>query len=91
MRFGHTYSKDHLFKLNIVEHQNCECGEENETVNHLIFSCKLFNENSRSNMMNQLALEKVQFPVNIHSLIHDMDLNTLDLIFEFIVEQNICF
>ena len=43
LRMDCSSLKKNLFKLNIIENANCECGFENETCRHYFFDCPLYN------------------------------------------------
>ena len=41
VKSGHTRTKDHLFRKNILNSNECECGDV-QTVEHLIWNCPRF-------------------------------------------------
>ena len=43
LRMDCSSLKNDLFKLNIIDSSNCECGFENETCQHYFLDCRLYN------------------------------------------------
>jgi hypothetical protein len=44
IRSGHYCLKECFIRFNIVNTEKCECGEAKETVNDILWQCKLFEE-----------------------------------------------
>ena len=42
LRTGHGRCNSFLFKWNSIESPSCECGEEEETIEHLVTSCSIY-------------------------------------------------
>jgi ribonuclease HI len=87
MRIGHTYTNLHLSKINVLQNSMCDCNKDSASLDHLIFACPLNDEESINTLFKELTKLKVKFPVNILTLLEEMDENVLDLIFDFIVNN----
>jgi len=44
LRTGHCHLNDYLYRFNIIETPECECGAEKETVDHYLLNCELYDE-----------------------------------------------
>ena len=56
-----------LFKLNIIENRNCECGFENETCRHYFFDCSLYNT-EREKLFTDF--QNVNFNLTLRNLLY---------------------
>ena len=44
LRTGHCHLNEYLYRFNIIETPECECGAEKETVDHFLLNCELYDE-----------------------------------------------
>jgi ribonuclease HI len=65
-RIGHCIIAAHLFKIKILSSPLCECGEEDETLDHIFFNCSLL---PNVEFIESIKEEIVTLPVNIMSLL----------------------
>ncbi|XP_026481355.1 uncharacterized protein LOC113388168 [Ctenocephalides felis] len=63
LRLGHTMCKIHLWRLGIIQDYICQCGDEPETIDHMFWECRMY-ENPRRNMYQKLQKKNIIFPVN---------------------------
>ncbi|XP_023703181.1 uncharacterized protein LOC111862205 [Cryptotermes secundus] len=72
LRAGHYCLKTHLHRLNIVPHAICDCGENIESPNHILWQCKRFDA-AREDMLRNLIKRNEYPPYKIEPLLRDMD------------------
>jgi hypothetical protein len=58
IRSCHHCLKEYLFQFNIFNTEMCDCGKTKETINHILWQCKLFEE-FRLHMINDLMTRKI--------------------------------
>ena len=44
LRIGHCHLNEYLYRFNIIEASEYECGAEKETVEHYLLNCELYDE-----------------------------------------------
>ena len=44
LRTGHCHLNEYLYRFNIIETSECECGAEKETVEHYLLNWELYDE-----------------------------------------------
>jgi ribonuclease HI len=62
LRSGHCCNPSHLFRINVLDSNACECGDIGD-LNHIFFECPLMIE--RETMFNVFLLIFCTFPVNL--------------------------
>ena len=65
LRFGHTQCREHLFKINIVENPRCQCGNNNDSIDHYIFICPLTDSPNRAPFINKMKTKFGLREVNV--------------------------
>ncbi|CAK1580392.1 unnamed protein product [Parnassius mnemosyne] len=66
MRLGHCCNSVHLARLHIKNTSICECGLDIGDLNHIFFSCPLYDHTS---LFNTLVKLKIPLPTEIRSLL----------------------
>jgi hypothetical protein len=64
---GHGKTKAYLHRFKIRDTPTCPCGTGDQTIDHLLFECKLLNE--ERNCLKQLILKTNDWPVSKRDLI----------------------
>ena len=62
-----------LARFGVVTNSKCTCNEANETLNHVIFQCDLYNT-QRNKLLNKLFKKKYQLPLRVENLIYKPDI-----------------
>lgn len=86
MRLGHTSCPSHLARFNIVSSAMCVCGTEEGSLNHIFFSCPLYNHSS---LFSSLSSLQVPFPSSIVSLLYSNNIDIYKVLCSFITENSI--
>lgn len=88
LKTGHCSSKQHLFRLGIIDNDICECKQDTESADHIIFSCQLnrFKEN-RKILENKLDKMKSPRPRSIQNLLATNSIEIFKIIVEFLVKS----
>jgi ribonuclease HI len=86
MRLGHTCTPSHLARLNIINSECCDCGEECGDLNHIFFSCPLYD---RSSFISSLISLRVPFPSSINSLLSIYTIDIYKIISLYLLQNNI--
>ncbi|XP_043461178.1 uncharacterized protein LOC122497875 [Leptopilina heterotoma] len=87
VRANHYHLAASLFKINLKDDQSCECGHPEEDVNHLLWQCQKY-DNTRTKMMQKLK-KFYQLPINVSSIIYDINPAAIRAISIFIKESNL--
>lgn len=82
MRTGHILTKQHLYKINISESPNCECGRE-EDLTHILFDCPI-NEIPGFDLYTELTKIGVAAPLSVISVLQNLDLEKSKLIMKYL-------
>ena len=64
---GHGNIKSYLFKYKIIENPVCPCNIEDQTVDHLLYNCKLLLDRERD-ILKSAILKTENWPVNKNKL-----------------------
>ena len=88
IRSGHTRVKTDLYKYKIVNSSLCDCGEFDETVEHIFWQCNR-HEIIRGKMVRRLRRLKIYGPYSIINILSEINDKTLAVISDFIIEGNI--
>lgn len=86
MRLGHHCAPVHLAKLKVIDSDACICGTGVGDLNHIFFSCPLFDHSS---FFTNLIILKVPLPTSVTCLLYDCSVNVYKLLSKFIKENNI--
>jgi hypothetical protein len=70
-RSGHCCIKQCIIRTNTVNTDMCECGEAKETINDILWQCKLFEE-FRVRTIDDLMKRKIFLPYCIEAIPHCM-------------------
>jgi hypothetical protein len=58
IRIGHAYNKSHLFRINVANNENCDCGiGEGATIDDVILSCLSVPSESRNSFFKELKIK----------------------------------
>lgn len=90
MRSGHNSVYTSLKKINMKNDCTCDCGENDETLNHIFFQCKKYKK-QRKFFIELLVKNKKLPPYNIESILSTMYESDIINIAKFInsIEKNI--
>lgn len=86
MRLGHTCTPAHLAKLKIINDASCECGADTGDLNHILFSCPLYD---RTAFLDDLLSLQIPLPTSLLSLLYSFDSTIYKCIASFISFNNI--
>ena len=72
LRTGHCHLNEYLNRFNIIETPECECGAENETVEHFLLKCELYDE-ERDKLRRKVGMQGMRISVLLgdHTVIQD--------------------
>jgi ribonuclease HI len=82
MRFGHHRLDSHLYKLGLVYSPICECGLDDETLNHVLFACPL-----RDRCVLYHRIPDVEYPLSVEYLLSLGSVDIYRLLYKFIKEN----
>jgi hypothetical protein len=68
---GHYCIKGCFIRFNMVHTEMCECGKAKETINHILWQCKLFEEFT-VHTIDDLTKRKIFPPYSIEAILHCM-------------------
>jgi hypothetical protein len=81
---ANTSCSSHLVRFNIVSSAMCVCVTEEGSLNHIFFSCPLYN---RSSLFEALSSLQVLFPSSIVSLLYSNNIDIYKVLCSFITEN----
>jgi ribonuclease HI len=87
IKFGHVCTKQFLFKIGVITTDMCDCGEEEESINHIFFSCK--DRGKYPGFIADLTKLKVPFPTSMTALLSDFNPSIYNLISKFIIKNSV--
>lgn len=87
IRSNHHRTNAHLYKLSIIPEPKCNCGYEEEDLNHMIFTCPL-NKEATENFMKFIQTKNLQAPHDIRALAFSNDMETLGNIAQAFASMN---
>uniref|UniRef100_A0A6P7F497 Uncharacterized protein LOC114325765 n=1 Tax=Diabrotica virgifera virgifera TaxID=50390 RepID=A0A6P7F497_DIAVI len=83
LRFGHACYPSHLYKINVIEDNNCKhCGKQGD-LDHIFFECTKFQQHSNSLYKNLIKLD-MHAPFNIQSLLATGSQQIYNIIIDFL-------
>lgn len=77
-----------LARVCIIDNATCQCNEEDENLNHVIWQCKIYNS-QRENLINKLNRLKMHLPLNIIPIIAKPDIKPCIVIFSYLKDCNL--
>lgn len=80
-RSGHYNLNASLFKINVVSQPNCECGYENQDLDHVLWNCSNFNA-QRSDLLQKLARYNQLLPLDLKTFLVKPNVLIMTYIFE---------
>ncbi|XP_034936031.1 uncharacterized protein [Chelonus insularis] len=83
LRCNHSSLKESLARFNIIRSAICECGEAEETANHVFFQCSKY-EDIRALFCKDLRKQKSFPPYCIESMLHSMDRGVIFAVARFL-------
>ena len=63
----HTYTDTYIHKFHIIENPKCSCDKGQQTVDHIIYSCNLHEE--ERNRLKAVITRSEQWPVSENKLV----------------------
>lgn len=88
IRANHYNLAASLARINIISDDVCKCNEESETINHVLWQCKLYN-NQRVKLIEALNKNKLQLPHCVESLVAEPNIFAIKNILTFIKKCNL--
>ncbi|XP_072395123.1 uncharacterized protein [Diabrotica undecimpunctata] len=82
MRTGHFSTPVHLFRIGIQDNPYCECGQIG-SLNHVILECPI-NVSPNFDLYKELVKTKLQTPIEICSLLSNLNSQRLKLLITFL-------
>ena len=86
MRLGHVCTPAHLARMHIVNNDMCECGTDVGDLNHIFFTCPIYDHVS---FLSDLLSYRVPFPTSINTLLSTNDINVYRILSMYISKNNI--
>ena len=83
LRSNHYNLNASLARSHIVNDANCKCGEFEETIDHVLWQCNLYNQ-QRKDLIETLRKARFQLPLNTKSLIQSPNLHACEAISKFL-------
>jgi hypothetical protein len=62
LRTGHCHLNQYLYRFNIIETVECECGARKETVDHYLLNCELYDE-ERDSLRRKMGVQGMRISV----------------------------
>ena len=88
MRSNHYNLAHSLYRKNLVDSPTCICGEDDEDLNHVFWSCPRFAD-ERTSMLTELKKLKLFPPYTITSFLHAPEFKTMAILLRFLSECNL--
>ena len=83
IRSNHYNLASSLARVKIINSAECNCGSENEDINHVLWQCPLY-ENHRKRLLIKLRKLDQYLPLNIESIVAKPNINICKCILEFL-------
>ncbi|CAG5103233.1 Protein of unknown function [Cotesia congregata] len=83
LRSGHHSLNSCLAKYKIVQSPACACGAPEETPNHILFQCPLY-ESQRAGFIKALSINIGQGPYNVESLLSSLSQGIINCLSTFL-------
>lgn len=88
IRSDHTSLKESLARKNIISDPMCDCGEDIEDINHVIFDCPL-REKGRQSFLNYLVKRRFTLPISYEEIVINPEFNIMKKFFAYCELNNI--
>ena len=88
IRADHYNLAASLERIKIVSSPLCQCKENIEDINHVMWQCKLYN-NQRTILLNKLKKSKIQLPMCIEIIIANLNNYMIKCIIEYLEKCNL--
>lgn len=82
LRSNHCLTPEHLFRIKVVDHPNCQCGEHGN-ITHIFFDCQLNKENCKT-LYLKLSQMQIACPINVNDVIFSQSLQVIETLIEFL-------
>ena len=86
MRLGHCCTASHLTRIGVFNDPTCQCGEEEETLDHIFFVCGRYDRGGLYAKIVQITKEA---PLSMKYLLSLNNLKIFQLLVEFLREYDI--
>ncbi|XP_075167733.1 uncharacterized protein LOC142239866 [Haematobia irritans] len=87
LRFSHIRTRQHLFKVNMIDTNRCDCGTA-QSIDHLTFTCPLVSHQGRNLLINSLnQIDAGNF--TIQELLKKDDDRIYRILYRFYLDNNI--
>ena len=83
LRANHYSAAASLYRKNLVEGPECQCGDESQDANHLIWKCPLY-EGQRIKMEENFKKCKINVKRDIDDIVMNLSLKTITIIIDFL-------
>lgn len=87
MRTGHCLTSAHLYKINIKDNPNCECGLE-ESLDHIFFECPI-NFIPNFDIYQEMILSGLQTPLSIFLILSKLSETRIRILMKFLIHNKI--
>lgn len=88
IRANHYNLAASLARVGIVKSAKCKCEEGDENINHVIWQCKLYDE-ERSKFYTNLRKLKYQLPMSVEMIVARPDIQACKFMYSFLEQCNI--
>lgn len=82
-RSNHYSLNQSLHKINVVHSSNCECGQDPQDLNHILWQCPLHDHHRRM-LMNRLATLRIHPPLDLVSFLCPPNIEVLQIIYHYL-------
>lgn len=86
MKLGHVCTPAHLSRLRIKDNDLCDCGADKGDLNHIFFSCSLYDHSS---LYSSLVSHRIPLPTSIVTLLYLNNVDVYNILSIFINTNNI--
>ncbi|KAJ8713455.1 hypothetical protein PYW07_013825 [Mythimna separata] len=89
LRLGHCCSPVFLNKIHVRDSSLCECGLADGTLDHIFFSCPLYNKSF--DLYRKICMCNIPLPTNFHSLLSHFSPKLINILGTFMNENDLKF
>ena len=85
---NHYCLKSHLFRINIIDNQMCDCNQSYEDIDHILFHCNKFND-YRERIFNSSSLLQKKIIISIRDAVGTRNIFLMKLFYNFLLDNSI--
>ena len=89
IRSGHVQLKYHLNRMNILNDSICDCGQEQENLNHKVWRCSLIDEDQRNLFFNYVLKNNLNIGEDVQTFAIKENIFHVVRLIKFLTESKI--